>query len=273
MMHLSVENLRFGYSSKPILKGVQIDGIGAGEVAAIIGPNAAGKSTLFKCLAGILKGTGNIFYDGRSIEAFRREEITKHVTYLPQEGASTAVLTVFEAILLARQFSVSWRVSDQDLVTVTETMEALEISDLALRYLNELSGGQRQMVSIAQALVREPDVLLMDEPTNSLDLQRQLEVLSIVRRTTKAKGITTLIALHDLNLASRYADQFVVMSNGMVYASGRAESVLTPQMLEDIYGVHAEVSIDSHGQTVVTPMCSARNRVVNRQPEYAQLAV
>jgi iron complex transport system ATP-binding protein len=114
----------------------------------------------------------------------------------------------------------------------------------------------------------------MNRPTAWIfDLQRQLEVLSIVQRITKARGITTLIALHDLNLASRYADRFVVMSHEMVYASGRDDSVLTPEMLEDVYGVHAEVSMDSHGEAVVTPICSARNRMANREPEYAQLAV
>lgn len=258
MTRLVVENLTFGYRSTPALRDIQIGGIGPGEVTAVIGPNAAGKTTFFKCLAGILKGEGRILLDGDEIGQFGREELSRYVTYLPQENASNAVLTVFEAILLARQQSASWRVSDEDLMVVAEATGALGIEDLALRYLNELSGGQKQMVSIAQALVRDPKVLLMDEPTNNLDLQRQLEVLDLLRAVTIERGITTLIALHDLNLATRYADNFIVMSEGQVYATGPAAAILTPEMLRDIYGVHATVSVDGSGRPVVIPHSSVR---------------
>lgn len=258
MTRLVVENLTFGYDSTPVLQDIRVDGLRPGEVTAVIGPNAAGKTTFFKCLAGILRGTGRILLDGEDIGQYRRDELSRYVTYLPQENASNAVLTVFEAILLARQQSVSWRVSDEDLLVVAEATGALGIEDLSLRYLNELSGGQKQMVSIAQALVRDPKVLLMDEPTNNLDLQRQLEVLDLLRSVTVERGIATLIALHDLNLATRYADHFIVMSEGRVYATGQAGEILTPEMLRDIYGVHATVSVDDDGRPVVIPHSSVR---------------
>jgi len=273
VMRLAVEHLTFSYGSTPILKGVHIEELQSGEVTAVIGPNAAGKTTLFRCLGGLLKGEGRILLNGREIEHFKREEIINHVTYLPQENTSNAVLTVFEAILLARQRAGSWRVSDKDLMIVSQTMESLEIADLVLRYLNELSGGQKQMVSIAQALVRDPSVLLMDEPTNNLDLQRQLEVLDLLRTVTRERQITTLVALHDLNLAARYADRFVVMSDGTVYACGRASEVLTPRMLHDIYGIHATVSTEYQGLPVVMPITSARRRSTNPRAERIPLSV
>jgi iron complex transport system ATP-binding protein len=169
-------------------------------------------------------------------------------------------LTVFEAVLLARKHSLSWRVGDEDLKAVSQVLEDLEIPELALRYLNELSGGQKQMISIAQALVRSPQVLLLDEPTSSLDLQHQLEVLVLIQKVIVERRITTIIALHDLNLAARYAHQFVVMSNGTVYATGKAKTVLTPEMLRDVYRIHAVVHIDGDQIPQITPISSVRSK-------------
>jgi iron complex transport system ATP-binding protein len=258
-MRLRVEDVRFRYGATEILKGITLTSLAPGAVTALIGPNAAGKTTLFKCMAGILKGSGGVYLDGQDLRQWSRQEITRHLTYLPQDSSAGAVLTVFEALLLARQHAVSWRVGEADLRTVAETLELLEMTDLATRHLNELSGGQRQLVAIAQALVRSPTVLLMDEPTNSLDLQHQLEVLELVRAITVERGITTLIALHDLNLAARYADHVVVLSGGTVYAAGPAAAILTPRMLRDVYGVQAAVEVDTQGIPNVTPICSVRS--------------
>src|SRR5581483_7129136 len=167
----------------------------------IVGPNAAGKSTLLKCLAGLLPARGRIWLDGQEVRtSAQRRALRQQVTYLPQEYASTAALTVFEAVLVARQQSASWIVGEAELGQVAAILEELRLDQLALRYLNELSGGQRQLVAVAQALARDPRVLLLDEPTSSLDLQRQLELLELVRRLAADRRMTVLIALHDLNL-------------------------------------------------------------------------
>jgi iron complex transport system ATP-binding protein len=263
---LAVEGLCFSYGATSVLRNVEIEGLEAGQVAAVIGPNAAGKSTFFKCLAGLLKGSGRILLDGTDTGALRPAEVSRRITYMPQENRSSAVLTVFEAILLARQHSVSWRVSDDDLLQVMETMDALQVDDLSLRYLNELSGGQKQLVSIAQAIVRNPDVLLMDEPTNNLDLQRQLEVLELVRAVTLERGMMTLVALHDLNLAARYTDRLIVMHRGEVYACGLPRDILTPQLLRDIYGIEAAVTVDEDGFPIVIPRRSARSAASRMAP-------
>lgn len=258
VMRVSVKNLTFSYGSTQILHGIDLSDLPAGRVIAVIGPNAAGKSTFFKCLAGLLCGDGEILFNDRDSRQMTRSAINQHVTYLPQETTTNAVLTVFEAVLLARQHSASWRVNDDDLRAALSTLEALEIGDLALRYLNELSGGQRQVVAIAQALARDPEFLILDEPTNNLDLQRQLEVLYLVRSITIERGITTMIALHDLNLAARFADHVVVLSDGRVYAEGSPDVILTAEMLHEIYGIRATVITDHDGFPIVIPLSSVR---------------
>ena len=255
---LTVDDLDFSYGSTPILKGISINDAAPGRITAVIGPNAAGKTTLFKCLAGLLKPRGSIRLDDDELREMRTGDITRRVGYLPQEGPVNAVLTVFEALLLARKHTMSWRVSDEDLAVAGQVLRDLDIEHLSLRYLNELSGGQKQMVSIAQVIARDPQVLLLDEPTSNLDLQRQLEVLDLLRSVTAARGTITLISLHDLNLAARFADHFVVMTGGKIYASGDAASVLTPGMLHDVYQVNASVRVDEDGITQVTPLSSIR---------------
>lgn len=258
MSGLRVQDLSFAYGAAPILRGISFDARPAG-VTALIGPNAAGKSTLFKCVAGLLAGHGTVLVDGRPLAAMDRAEINRTVAYLPQENPTAAVLTVFEAVLLARQQVGSWRVADDDLTRVAAALDDLGIADLALRYLNELSGGQKQLVSIAQALVRAPRVLLMDEPTSNLDLQRQLEVVGLVRRVARERGVTVVVALHDLNLAARHADHVLVLAGGELRAAGPPAGVLTPAMVLDVYGVEARVDLDADGVPVVTALRSVRD--------------
>jgi iron complex transport system ATP-binding protein len=260
-MRIRLEGLRFSYGATPVLEGISIAEIPSGTVTATIGPNAAGKSTLFKCIAGLLKPEGVIRLDGQAIQGGRsRGEYSRLVSYLPQEYPSTAALTVFEAVLLARQHSASWIVADEDLNRVSAVLGRLGLEGLALRYLNELSGGQRQLVAVAQALAREPRVLLLDEPTSSLDLQRQLELLSLVRAIAAERGITVLIALHDLNLAARYADRLLVLYEGRVLAFGPPAAVLSETLLRRVYGIEGRVALDAEGIPLVTPLRSTRDR-------------
>ncbi len=241
MVKLAVQDLQFSYGSQQVLSGISIPEAPAGAITALVGPNAAGKTTLLRCIAGLLRYRGRVLLGGRDVASMRKHDLTLQVSYLPQEVPVHAVLTVFEAVLLGRHHAFGWRVSREDLALVEQTLRDLEIEHLSLRYLNELSGGQGQLVSIAQALVREPDVLLLDEPTANLDLQRQLEVLALVRHLSQERAITTLVTLHDINLASRFASHFVVLSQGAIYAAGTAEEVVTQEMLHDVYGVYAQV--------------------------------
>jgi len=256
---LEVKNLKFGYNSKPILKKINLEA-SPGKITAIIGPNAVGKSTLLKCIAGILKPEGSILLDGKEINNSKKESYTKIVSYLSQESFSCAVLSVFEVVLLGRIHSLSWRVSNNELKAVWKILKDVGIQKLALRYLNELSGGQRQMVAITQALVREPRVLLLDEPTSNLDLKHQLEILDLIKELTVKRKITTLITLHHLNMAAIYSDELIVINNGEVYASGKPGSILTSEMIRSVYGVNARVDIGNNGIPHIIPISPVRNK-------------
>jgi iron complex transport system ATP-binding protein len=265
---LGVEGLSFGYGSTLVLNALSVAPLRAGEVTAVVGPNAAGKSTLLKCIAGLLPATGRIMLRGQEVRsAEQRRALRQQVTYLPQEYASTAALTVFEAVLVARQQSASWIVGEAELGQVASILEELRLDHLALRYLNELSGGQRQMVAVAQSLARDPRVLLLDEPTSSLDLQRQLELLELVRKLAGERRMTVLIALHDLNLAARFADRLVMLNSGTVYADGSPAETLTELALWHVYGVEARVEHDADGIAHVTPLRSVRHWPKGGAPE------
>ncbi len=261
-MKLQIERLKFAYDGGGlVLRDIHLEAL-PGEVTVVIGPNASGKSTLLKCVAGLLKPEGAIRLDGKETNEFKKDEITQWVSYLPQENSFRAVLTVFEAVLLGRIQSLSWRVGKEDLASALKVLEELGIEKLASRFLDELSGGQKQMVSMAQALVRQSRVLLLDEPLSSLDLRYELEILDLLREITVQRRITTVIALHDLNLAARYADKVVILKDGDVYAFGEPEAVLTTQTLGAVYGVNCKVTADD-GVLQITPIRSIRSKFGN----------
>lgn len=255
-MTLQVENLNFSYDSRPVLQDIRMQAR-PGEITALIGPNAAGKSTFLKCLCGILKPEGKCFLNGKEMRSYKKEMLSRYISYLPQETSAQAVLTVFEVVLLGRLHSLSWRISNKDRSITLDILQELGLEELALRYINELSGGQKQTVFIAQALIKEPEILLLDEPTNSLDLQHQLEIFELIKDLTVKRKITTIIALHDLNMAAKYADNFVILRSGEIYSSGRPEDVLTDKMLKVVYRVNARIRVDD-GIFQVTPISSIR---------------
>lgn len=265
-MRLCIEGLTFAYGSKTVLDRIhlQVDS----TITAIIGPNAVGKTTLLKCICGILKPEGRITFDGRDLGTFDKKGLARIVGYLPQEISGRTALSVLEAVLLGRLTSLSWRVSDDDLNIALEALEELGIADLALRPLRELSGGQRQLISIAQVLVQQPEILLMDEPTSNLDLQHQLEILALIKEMSRERGLSTIIAMHDLNLAARYADNIVVLYRGQTYTSGKPAFVLTPETIQTVYGVHARVSFDDDGVPLITPVQSVRGKCFRSQSSH-----
>lgn len=234
MVALQLDELGARYGRKLTISGISTPRVNAGEVVAVIGPNAAGKSTLFKRIAGLIKGPGKV----RLSEASRGR---RGICYMPQDTSANAVLTVYESILLARKQGSKWSVADADLKFIDAVMDALNIRSIAFRNLGDLSGGQRQLVSVAQTLVREPDVMLMDEPTSALDLHRQVEVLSFMQAQARQRGMIVLIALHDLNQALRFADKVLLIADGRMRSCGTPQEVINPQMLRDIYGVEARI--------------------------------
>ncbi|MCO5732369.1 ABC transporter ATP-binding protein [Rhizobium sp. SSA_523] len=244
MVALKLDQVGARYGKAQVFQDISTDWLRGGELTALIGPNAAGKSTLFKRMAGLLKGQGVV-----QVEDVR--EGFRPICYMPQDTGANAVLTVYESILMAAKQGTGWRVGDHDLQEIDRLLGSLHIADLAFRDLGALSGGQRQLVAIAQALVRRPEVLLMDEPTSALDLFRQIEVLEFMRRLAERDGIAVLIALHDLNHALRYCSNTMVIAEGELKASGPTMDVVTPDMLRSVYRVDARIERCSFGRPQV----------------------
>lgn len=257
MVGVRVEGLTFAYGRHRVLNNISVE-LDV-PVTAIVGPNAAGKTTLLKCLAGIIVPRGRILFDGVPISTLGRKKLARMVGYLAQEATPDSTLTVLEYVLLGRLAHLTWRVGDADLDAALAVIERLNIGYLATRLVAELSGGQRQLVSAAQVLAQEPALLLMDEPTNNLDLRHQLQVLEMVAGLCRQGTLAAVLALHDLNLAARFADKIIVLSRGEIYSYGPSACVLTEAMLRSIYGVHADVTLDGDNIPQITPRRAVRS--------------
>ncbi|MDO5516918.1 MAG: ABC transporter ATP-binding protein [Clostridium sp.] len=256
-MNLEIENLSICYGNKTILSDINLTF--EPKIIAIIGPNGAGKSTLIKAIAGINKAKqGTITFNKKKIDKSYKEFYSKYLGYFPQFLPTNTVLTVFEVILLGMIDSLSLRVSDEELIRVMSIMKKLNIDGLAKKRMSELSGGQQQMVSLAQAIIKDPKVLLLDEPLNNLDIYRQFEILDIIKKITYENNIITVIAIHDLNLAARYADEIIVIHDGQIYSQGSPEEVLTEDLLRQVYKVNAEITVDSNNILSVNPIGMAQ---------------
>lgn len=240
MVTIRLDNLGAYYGRRKMVSDVTTPVFKSGEIVAVIGPNAAGKSTLFKRMAGLLRGPGMVHVTGS-------DKGLKAISYMPQDTSANAVLTVYESILLARKQGSGWRVAENDLQLIDRIMQAIGITNIAFRNLGELSGGQRQLVGIAQTLVREPDIVLMDEPTSALDLHRQMEVLAFMREVASERGMIVFIAIHDLNQAMRFADHAMVIENGALRGVGTVSQVITTNLLREVYQVDARVEACSRG--------------------------
>ncbi|WP_108446053.1 ABC transporter ATP-binding protein [Halomonas denitrificans] len=240
MVTLTLDQLSARYGRRRILAEITTPAFAGGQVVALLGPNAAGKSTLFRRILGLLDGEGEARISGATTE--------RPVAYMPQDTGANAVLTVFESVLLARMQGRSLRVRAEDLSEVERALKDLGIAELGARDIGDLSGGQRQLVGAAQALVQAPEILLLDEPTSALDLHRQISLLSILRRLAREREMLVIAALHDLGHALRFTDQAMVLESGRLVACGPTEQVVTPELLRRVYRVDARIEPCSKGR-------------------------
>jgi len=251
-------DVEFGYASTPMLQGVHLE-LAKSEVLSIVGPNGAGKSTLIRCINRILNPQkGRIVLDGSDITNLTRMELARQLGYIPQSDHQSFPATVFDVVLMGRRPHISWRSCQNDKEKVLDVLEMLNIEHLAMRDINEISGGQQQKVLIARALAQEPDVLLLDEPTSNLDIRHQLEVMDVIRTLVTEKNISAIMAIHDLNLGSRYSDRMVMLNRGVIAAAGNPYSVLTQENIKQVYGVEAVVK-DEDGFPYVVPKSPVGN--------------
>ena len=213
---LNVENLSFHYRSGPeILRQISFS-LEEGQFLAILGNNGAGKSTMLKCFNQILRVKGgHVWMDGEDLLTMTHREVARRVAFVSQTIPSTQ-MTVHDVVMLGRRPYMQWGFTEEDHRIVHQAMDRLNLSDMRGRFLNELSGGERQKVMLARALAQQPKVLLLDEPTSSLDIQNQYQVLDIVRDICRTSSITAVMVIHDLNLALRFWDRFLLLKDGRV---------------------------------------------------------
>lgn len=242
-MTLSAQNLFVQFGSRTVLHDTGFDALQAGQLTALIGPNAAGKSTLFRTIAGLIKSKrGVVTLGGQDLSQINLKTRLQRVCFMPQFFTASAALTVFDVVLMAQKQLAGWRVNEDDMIAVAQNLEAAGIGHLADANIGELSGGQAQMVSVCQALTRQADVYLFDEPTSALDLRHQLDVLTRIRTAMRDRDAIGVVALHDLNLAARYADHLMLIGEGRVLTQGTPADVLSDQLIAQTYDVAIETA-------------------------------
>ncbi len=250
-MILQVSNLKFSYPQAPVLKEITF-AAGKGDLVAILGTNGAGKTTLLKTLNRILKyQAGNIYIQGQDIRNLSKKKLAQIIGYVPQ-SSQFADITVFDAILLGRRPYIIWEATRQDLEVVEHALDELELNDFALRPVTQLSGGETQKVTIARILAQEPQVLLFDEPTSNLDIKNQIDVMKTIEQIVSGKQVTAIVTMHDLNLAVRFANKFIMLKEGKIFAAGGKE-ILTSSNIRHVYGISAAI-INHNGVPVIIPM-------------------
>ncbi|XHH10187.1 MAG: ABC transporter ATP-binding protein [Candidatus Bathyarchaeia archaeon] len=262
-MKLSVNKLSFNYTGVQVLKDIELE-VGLGEMLSIVGPNGSGKSTLLKCVNRLLKTSQNtIMIDNTDLHQLNVKELSKLMGYVPQSSQSTFPFTVYDVVMMGRKPYIHWSISDRDSEIVVRMLEFLNISHLAMRHFNELSGGEQQKVIIARALAQQPKLMLLDEPTSSLDIKHQLEILCLLKSLSKSKERSIIVTMHDLNLASRFSDRMLMLKKGVIYAVGTPEEVLTEENIEAVYGIKAKVTSSIIGKPQITPILTEESFLNN----------
>lgn len=243
-MIVNVEDLSFSYGNNQILKDINFS-VKEPEILSIIGPNGTGKTTLLKCLNNLNKWKiGEIYIFGKNIKDISLKEKSNYIAYVPQQTNIEFSISGIEMILQGRIPHSGSKVNDEDLNIVYDLIEKLNIEKIAFRNIDEMSGGERQLIMIARALAQEPKIMILDEPTSALDMKNQVFILEIMEELKKEKDMTVLMTIHDINVASMFSDEILILFDKKVYDVGEPKQVITAKMLNDIYGVNAKIISD-----------------------------
>lgn len=256
---LSVKDIHFSYGSREILKGISFDAE-ENSIISILGSNGAGKTTLLKCMCHIHNpNSGSVTVDGKDVIGLGGKELAKNIGYVPQ-SVPVSRMTVFDSVLIGRRPYIEFSVSKTDIEKTSSVIDALDLSHLSLRYMDEISGGEFQKVQIARAMVQEPKVLILDEPTNNLDITNQHVTMHMVEDAVRSRGMCTIMTMHDINLAIHYSDRFLFLSGGEVAAYGGMD-VIDEDLIKKVYGIDADV-LRHRGVPFVVPRNSSKYRQV-----------
>ncbi len=246
-MSLEIDNLSYAYQGKMALEEVSFSAARS-EITGILGPNGSGKTTLLKCINNILPANcKNIQYNSLNLKQLSIRQRSKYISYVPQENSSTFPISVIETIMMGRIPHYGRKLTTRDKDIAFEMLELMELTDMAFRKINQISGGERQRVFIARALAQQTPIILMDEPTNNLDLKNQTSALEILSEIVKQKEIIALISLHDINLASMFSDKIMMLKDHKIFKCGEPLEVITEETLKDVYEVDTQVLVESNG--------------------------
>jgi iron complex transport system ATP-binding protein len=249
---IETRNLSFAYSSLPAVVDVSL-ALPRGAMAALIGANGSGKSTLIRLLAGLREpAKGEVTFNGAPLRNLHPRDRAKRIAYVPQATSTVFPFTAVEVVLTGRSpYSGRFRFeSEHDEQIALAALAALDAAHLSARHITELSGGERQLVTVARALAQEPEVMLLDEPASALDLKHRMQLASALRRLTDERAITVLMITHDLMLLDSAADLIFAMKCGRVAASGTPDAVLTDSVLGEVYDSPVR-TMRSDGRTFV----------------------
>lgn len=253
---IEVREVSLGYGRRKVLDGISF-AVDGGEMVGLIGPNGGGKSTVIRALSRVIPAkSGKITVGGRDVTRIPRDELARLVGVVPQIPLLPSAFTAFEIVLMGRNphLGLLQQESPADYESAWQAMTLTSTRELARRRVGELSGGEIQCLLIARVLVQATRVILLDEPTANLDINRQVEVLGLIRRLCLEQKLSVLVALHDLNLASQYCDRLILISEGKIYAEGTPTQVITQENLKAVYGIRGGVSVRlANGRPVVLP--------------------
>lgn len=257
MVKLKVESLGFSYKSQHVFEDVSFE-CESGRILALVGPNGAGKTTLLKCINRLHNPTeGSVLIDGVNVKDIPRRDLARKVAYVPQAELVKFPISVFDAIMLGRRPHLEWRETQKDLDAVFEVMCQLNIDDLAAKSLDQMSGGERQKVMLAKAIVQEPEILLLDEPTTFLDMGYQLRIMEEIRKLVDDRGICAILTTHELNHALQYSEEVAILKDGHIMLNGSTELV-DADIIRQVYGVDSMIhKLD--GKPYVLPLRAVRD--------------
>lgn len=244
-MMLKINNISFSYGQdKKILDDISLD-VSQGDVLGILGINGAGKTTFIKCINNIFSPDfGTVKINGKDISSMTPKEIAQLIAYVPQYNGTFFNINVLDTVMMGRLPYAGRSYSKKDREIVYNILEKMNLEKFAFRSISEMSGGERQRVFIARALAQQPKIIILDEPTSSLDLQNQLFILKIIEDLAKRDNLTIIMIIHDLNLASMFCSKLVMLKEGKIFAQGNSVDVLTEENISKVYKVSSKISIE-----------------------------
>jgi ABC-type cobalamin/Fe3+-siderophores transport system ATPase subunit len=242
-----LEQVDFSYKDQPVLDGIDLT-LSSGKCYGILGPNGSGKTTLLDLLCGLsVADKGVIRYRDTLLERWQAQELAKRVALVPQDFQVRFSFSVREVVEMGRHPHLGRFASltEQGHTLIDAVMKEMGVDGFAARSVIRLSGGEKQRVAVARALVQDPEVLLLDEATSNLDIYHSLSILALIRRRVVEQGLTVVAAIHDLNLAAYFCDELIFLKNGRIICQGPTDEVLRPDVIQEVYGVEAQVREDT----------------------------